>query len=180
MERYGKADERRLVNDYRYMSLTADWKNDCEVRLLSFLNGMMWYHYGDKYSGVCIEIDIDKFQDKLKKDNIKLIKHGLIKYQDGVSHVDNQNIVEFLMEKRCCWASENEYRFLFPASITEIHIFNHCISGIYLGPKIETEKVFEFIDKFNPSCEIYHMRVDKYDGRLNRYPINSAQLIECN
>ena len=62
---------RETINSYKQLSFTMDY----DSMLKGCMSNAMWYHYGDKRKGVCIEFDFDKL--KLPSKSI----HGLVKYK---------------------------------------------------------------------------------------------------
>ena len=155
----------KKILDYKYFSTCSDEDRITKLSLQSFSNAMMWYFYGDKHKGVCIEFD----QNKIKSITDKIVESRGVIYKNGVTHVDNQTILEYLMEKRECWEGENEYRFIFPNNITCIDGINDCITGLYFGADLERKKWISL--SFPENIKLYTMYVDKTDGRLNRLEV---------
>ena len=144
---------------YRYFS-TCDDSNEKGFPIKSFLNAMMWYHYGDKCNGVCIEFDKNKMVNMPEKP----IRGERVNYRNGVSHIDEQSLLEYLMEKRTCWCEENEYRFIFE-NVEFIDNIKDYITSIYLGINVKVDDVGKLI---NENIKIYKIYTDSTDGRFNR------------
>ena len=159
------------IDEYRFLSTSFE-----EIDSLGHMNGMLWYFYGDKHRGVCIELQLEQ----LKK--LNPLKEDKIKYKDGVTHIDNQNELEYLMEKRNCWQGESEYRFLFDDR-KEIPNFSKYINAIYLGANVkyikcvneELKQLLKNNDKEN--CIIYEMSFDKKDGRMNKLDARVSTMV---
>lgn len=155
------------LSNYNYLSTVYD-RNEKGMIKLSFGNGMMWHFYGDKGCGVCIEF----LKEELLKTNS--LTQGRITYRDGVSHIDTQTILEYLMEKRTCWAGENEYRFLYQEDIKSIPDIHNYISGIYFGPGVSDDDIKKGC-RYWTAINKYKVYNDNYDGRYNRLKINNNQ-----
>lgn len=148
------------IQDYKYFSTCAGERKD-KMSIRSFSNSMMWYHYGDKCRGVCIEFDLDSILAL----QVKPLKNDWINYRDGVRHIDKQPVLEYLMEKRTCWQGENEYRLIYSHTANLLQGITSCITGIHWGidlnPPITTK------------IKQYQIYVDSEDGRFNRFELKN-------
>lgn len=147
---------KREISKYKYMSCTYN----VELESYSFTNPPLWYFYADKGHGVCICFDKIKLLSK-----IKIVKDDFINYCNGVTHIDNQNVIDYLMEKRKDWGYEKEYRILVDSTFNSIPNIFECIASIYIGSEI-TEQEISLIYKDIPiSTKIFQMHTDPTDGR---------------
>ncbi len=107
-----------VLNSYRQISFTMDY----DTLIKGCMSNAMWYHYGDKYDGVCIEFDYDKIAfpensvrnkvsyNYLLSDNI-LLPQSAETVNDVEKYVrDNMDQIFFVKTKE--WEYENEYRIV--------------------------------------------------------------------
>lgn len=171
----------RTVDDYKYFSTCARQTPDGKS-FMGFANGMLWYFYAQNHSGVCIELDSNKL-DRLEK-----MHSGFVNYKDGVCHVDEQDAIDYLMEKRTCWNGENEYRYVFSADSLDISNFSQYVTAIYFGANMDwnskepIENYIKIKEKMlehgSSNCNYYRMWFDANDGRTNRIDFELALNIE--
>lgn len=154
------------INDYKYISTCAG-ENRRGMEIQSFANNMLWHYYGDKITGVCIEFDSYKLCSAPEKP----LKCGMVKYRRGVTHIDNQPILKYLMEKRPCWRGEYEYRLIYKKEVTCIKNIRSYITAIYIG--LNYEEALKELSSLNITCDIYKISIDGFDGRLNRHKIKN-------
>ncbi|MEN2753499.1 DUF2971 domain-containing protein [Capnocytophaga sputigena] len=107
-----------------------------------FLNTLMWAHYADNHSGVCIKYTFDTSITQLGSDNSSIISFFEdVKYSDDDLEKHSQmNYISlrdsfFLKGKQ--WEYENELRFLYfdmkgNGEYQQIDIPN-CIEAVYFG-----------------------------------------------
>ena len=107
----------------------------------------------------------------------KIIKYGYINYRGGVTHIDKQSLLSYLLEKRLCWQGENEYRFIFLNTAPDIVNINSCITSVYFGANLKDENLHSC--HLPANAILYKMYVDKTDGRLNRIRINNHECPRC-
>lgn len=150
------------ISQYRYLSCTH--YRGINAELLSYTNAPLWYFYANKNNGVCICFDKNKLLNK-----IDVVKDGFILYRNGVTHIDGQSAIEYLMEKRKSWEYEQEYRILANANFKEINQITGCIRAVYLGTELENSKIASLYADIPNHIEIHQLYVDPYDGRLNHH-----------
>ena len=129
---------------------------DYDSMLKGCMSNAMWYHYGDKRKGVCIEFDFDKL--KLPSKSI----HGQVKYKyllknnlilpkraatsNDVEKYVEKNIKRIFFEKTKDWKCENEYRIVCQGQ--EYLDINGAISSVYFtNCDSEYVKVVEMISE---------------------------------
>lgn len=146
------------IEKYKYISFTYS----DELELYSYTNPPLWYYYAEKGHGVCIRFDKVKLLNK-----VKAIKSDFINYRNGVTHVDDQTIEEYLMEKRKAWQYENEYRILVSAEQNCIKNILDCMAAIYMGPEVAEEDIQSIYEHIPESVDIFKVYIDKTDGRFH-------------
>ena len=129
---------------------------------------LQWSHYADGHKGYCIEYDINHTAFSL---------YGLIdvKYQDITpNHQDNtRDHAYILATKPTCWSYEQETRWLGMASDeNQLWSVDGAIQAIYLGWKMDSKRVSEFIDEFGEDFPIYKMEPVKGFYALQAKRIN--------
>ena len=108
------------LSSYKQISFTMDY----DSIIKGCMSNSMWYHYGDKRNGVCIEFDFDKLQTLmphkaksgivsykyLMKDNILLPSSA--KTISDVETFVKRNLRKIFFYKTNEWKYENEYRII--------------------------------------------------------------------
>ena len=157
---------RDTLAKYKQLCFTMNY----DSLLKGCMSNSMWYHYGDKRNGVCLEFDFNRLD--LPTNAIYgpvsykyLLKAGII-LPDEVQTINNvekyvrDNLKKIFFEKTIEWKCENEFRIMCPnESFLNI---NGAISAIY------------FTD-----CESEHVKVaEKIVG--NDFPIRYIDyMTEC-
>ena len=118
-------------------------------------NQLMWSHYANSYSGICIEYDFKRIKDLpgyiLKVDYSKerpvlsLSDIGISKInitKNDVSIVNNDfnmgNILDYLSKKNDCWKYENEWRIINVGEDEKAMFFEvPTIKSITFGHRID-------------------------------------------
>lgn len=164
---------RYSADKYKYISFVSD-----QIDIYSCSNPVMWNFYADNGNGVCIEFNREKLLKSLTP-----LRDGFITYRNGVTHIEGQENLEYLMEKRIAWNYEHEYRFIYSNQVKRIHNIIECIEGIYFGcdvPSMIIEKFASYVPLYNliekDKIKLYRMRIDDKDGRLNRYPFQGIKV----
>lgn len=164
---------RHSADNYKYISFVSD-----QIDIYSCSNPVMWNFYADNGNGVCIEFDREKFLKLLTP-----LWDGFITYRNGVTHIDHQNDLEYLTEKRIFWNYEYEYRFIYSNQVKCIHNIIECIKGIYFGcevPDMIIERFASYVPLYNlleeDKIKFNRMIISNEDGRLNRLNIYGSRL----
>lgn len=109
-----------VIASYRQISFTMNY----DTLLKGCMSNSMWYHYGDKRNGVCIEFDYDKL--KLPQTALHapisykyLLQDRLVLPNEVMSINDVEKFVQkngkkIFFEKTFDWKYENEYRIVCP------------------------------------------------------------------
>lgn len=160
-----------------------------------FLNPLMWAHYADNHSGICIKYGFSKSITQLSGNNSSVVSffQGVKYSEEDLSQYSQKNSISpkdafFLKGKP--WEYENELRFLYfdikgEGEHVQIGIKN-CIEAIYFGVRCSEkdqktikrilknkEFVKEGIDgKIIEDIEFYKMEIDKSNfGQLKAIKI---------
>lgn len=109
-----------------------------------FLNPLMWAHYADNHSGICIKYGFNGDITQLSGDNPSVVSFFQdVKYSDEdlnqYSQKDSISLKDSFFLKGKPWEYENELRFLYfdiegKDKYKQIKILN-CIEAIYFGVK---------------------------------------------
>lgn len=117
----GKKDDiKRIVSLFRFLSMTADYTQD-EVTVKGSENSLMWYMYGEKYTGACIVFNKNKLLQKIHQSGWKTklinVKYNRlspdlknISLSDLLNETDGKN--EMLCWKEDSWSQQKEKRIL--------------------------------------------------------------------
>lgn len=107
-----------------------------------FLNPLMWAHYADNHSGICIKYGFNENITQLSGENSSVVSLFLdVKYSDEdlnqYSQRDSISLKDSFFLKGKPWKYENELRFLYfdikgRDKYKQIEILN-CIEAIYFG-----------------------------------------------
>lgn len=157
------------IEKYKYISCTYD----LELELYSYTNPPLWFFYADKGSGVCICFDKTKLLYK-----INAVKSGFVNYRNGVTHINNQTIVDYLMEKRKPWEYEKEYRILVSSDYDSVSNILDCILSIYIGSEVKEEEIKLISKEIPESVNIFQMYTDSIDGRYIYFDFRNKQKLK--
>jgi hypothetical protein len=138
---------------------------------------LMWSHYSNSHTGVCIGFDLQKLYFNLLEFYPALIK---VKYSDRLLRTEyfrdtHEAISNCFRIKSKCWEYEKEIRILLMNltldSSKKIFIpFNkEAINRIYLGSTIDSEtenRIRSLCSRDLPNTKIYKMRLEKNNFRL--------------
>lgn len=140
-----KDNIKRIVSLFRFLSMTADYTQD-EVTVKGSENSLMWYMYGEKYTGACIVFNKNKLLQKIRQSGWKTklinVKYNRlspdlknISLSDLLNETDGKN--EMLYWKEDSWSQQREKRIL---CYSEVPISSLCditgtVDHIILGCK---------------------------------------------
>ena len=145
-------------------------------------NSMMWYHYADRYSGVCMEFTNFFSEDILNRDGV----FGRVSYGDypnidiinesrsNPSHIDP--LYRFFY-KANEWKQEKEYRYIVPICQRHDRYFpfdNGVLSAIYCGFRMEEytlSLLYDLATRDNDSVTVYRssLRENGFGLEFNEY-----------
>lgn len=119
------------IRDNVYIPKFRDFLSQLTVSCFSasgWDNQLMWSHYANSYSGICIEYDFSKISEfigfvypveyKTQRPNISLKDLGIggviTEPQTSIKQIepDMTSILSYLLVKNTCWEYENEWRII--------------------------------------------------------------------
>lgn len=151
-------------------------------------NQLMWSHYANSYSGICVEYDFRKINDFVGFIYPVNYTHErpTVSLQDlGVSGIDNNGkilhcdmnvntIFSYLLSKNKCWSYEDEWRIInIGEENTPTFINMPFIKSITLGINIDDEckrLLFDICKEKNIEC--YELILSKENFTLYREQID--------
>lgn len=160
---------RDILASYKQICFTMDY----DSLIKGCMSNSMWYHYGDKRNGVCIEFDADKLpltSDFLcgEVDYHYLLDAKLSLPKEALSVVDVETFInkhkhQIFFTKTKEWQYENEYRIVcqnennldVSEAITAIY-FTDCDNALVMAAeKIVGDSIqIKYIDYINESGDI--------------------------
>lgn len=154
-------------------------------------NQLMWAHYANSYSGICIEYDLTKMDDFIgfiypvnytnERPTISLKDFGIsITTTDGnvdvvQKEIDIVPIFNYLLCKNTCWEYEKEWRIInIGEKNTPISVDFPFIKSITLGLNIDDDTKRIILDICNAkNIKCYELSINLEDFSLDRV------LIDC-
>ena len=124
---------------------------------------LMWSHYGNGHSGICLELDLTSYEDKIIQ----------VEYLADLAPLENASSVDRLRYKAQHWSYEREHRLILPRD-PELKFIQASIKAVLIGSGIKTEYI-------RPLLEL--CRLMKYQrefvsfsttGEFRRLPLNDA------
>ncbi|CAH7279680.1 conserved hypothetical protein [Vibrio chagasii] len=153
-------------------------------------NLLMWTHYGDQLSGICLVFNESRLKDSFKRSGCLLhqkVTYGYPKQiskdqlvgehmgLESVAGVDFLNInisrlmTSFIFNKPKCFEYENEYRFV-ASNAGLIEYTPNSLEKIIIGSNIHSTELRDlFIEvsrTVNPSVEVFEARVTENSFRI--------------
>ena len=155
----GRCDEvwpayKDALNKFGIVSLTQ--RND---------NILMWSHYANNFSGICIGFAEDKTFEKALK-----VKYSSKRYQVDPNISLEKNAIKSLLFKNIDWKYEQEKRIVLERSNQYLCFEENEIKEIIFGPKIDSfyEEIIEMtIEKYNPAIEVKKAHINVYEYKMN-------------
>ncbi len=176
------------------IDLTSEMKKRTAIYCLSGneLNNLMWAHYANNYSGICIG-----FNSKLlEKINLYEVIYDVSRptidekiIQNRIRDEAMKYILKLMLTKSYKWKDEKEFRFLFDLDEEEItrtiileKINIICINEIIIGPRISIDDLKELksiLEKpIFSHIEVYGLEFfDNTSYELKKYQILLNDLI---
>ena len=152
------------LRDKAYLPRLKDFLSRVTISCFSvsgWRNPLMWSHYANAYSGICVEYDFSKITDfvgfikevkysttrpkislkDLGIDGLKLVPQGdknAVELREGEPHTEN--IMQYMLVKDTCWQYEQEWRILNIENqpYTPTYINLPFIKSITFGPRIDS------------------------------------------
>lgn len=150
-------------------STASDIPNDPRIQISNML---LWSHYGDGFSGFCLQFDIKKLKSSLIKLNPEFnFAWAAIEYVEKPYEVDifsnlGKSALEFFKGLQCKheqWNYECEIRILSTGKGL-MKFSSDALERIYIGGKISEEnqlKLTELRRVFFPNAELFKASVNK-------------------
>lgn len=141
-----------------------------------FLNTLMWGHYTNNHTGVCIKYRITPDMLERYNDEKRTLILGDVRYRRQKAMSDYITLDNALLAKSDSWIKENETRLIFYTENAKdlkysngkkrnyVPLEGFEIEEIYLGYKIKDEFKKAIIDAVaGKHIMLYKMRFDMYD-----------------
>lgn len=135
-------------------------------------NILLWSHYANKHTGICLGINTYKLLTSLKCDG------AMVKYEDypiivpfdedDEDEVKN-NIKPMFLSKAEFWKYEAEYRFSIFEFVERNQYFGNCIESLILGSEISAKNrayAIMICNAINPDIEIYEAKKIDFTFKL--------------
>lgn len=188
------------VKDNLYVSELQKFLSTLTVSCFSasgWNNQLMWSHYANSYSGICVEYDftqIDKFIGFIYPVTYTVERPTLTLQDLGIKGIDLNNrnkivkgdcnitqILSYLLCKNTCWNYESEWRIINIGEANQPKFIDMpFIKSITFGPhldKICKRLLMELCQKNGIPC--YDLKISKEKYELDRALIVQNDL-ECN
>lgn len=177
-----------IKNDI-YLNCFNDFLSQLTISCFSssgWNNQLMWAHYANSYSGICIEYDLTKMDDFIgfiypvnytnERPTISLKDFGIsITTTDGnidvvQKEIDIVPVFNYLLCKNTCWGYEKEWRIInIGEKNTPISIDFPFIKSITLGLNIDDDTKRIILDICNAkNIECYELSINLEDFSLDR------------
>lgn len=178
------------AKDQIYIPFLKDFLSKLTVTCFSasgWDNQLMWSHYANSYSGICVEYDFGKMNDfigfmyPVKYSNIRptvsLKDLGLSSFKKDESgnlitdDVDIKSIFSYLLSKNKCWSYEEEWRIINTGEepYTPIFINAPFVKSITLGLELDDmcrQLLWDVCQELNIEC--YQLIINSGDYTLKR------------
>lgn len=150
-------------------------------------NQLMWAHYANSYSGICVEYDFEKMNDFIgfmypveyskERPTVSLKDLGIDKLEtdeDGTlitSEIDICAILSYLLVKNKCWEYEEEWRIINTSEhpYTPMFINVPFIKSITMGPNLDDmckQLLWDVCQENKIDC--YQLVINPNDYKLGR------------
>lgn len=187
------------VRDDTYLPFLKDFLSKLTVTCFSasgWNNQLMWSHYADSYSGICVEYDFEKmdkfigFMAPVKyssvRPTISLKDLGLSEFkkdEDGkliTEDVDINAIFTALLAKNKCWSYEEEWRIINVEGkpYTPIFVEAPFVKSITLGLDIDDmckQLLWDVCQERNIEC--YQLSINSNDYNLTRELLTAEDFV---
>lgn len=126
-------------------------------------NELMWAHYADNYSGICVAYRTDHLVDALP-DGVSLVRMSYDERLPRVAGDRESDVRAIFSQKKGTWAYEREWRVLGP--VGRVNMSQDCVTHVYLGTLITPTQTKRILDRFRGSnISVSRMEVDGYQHR---------------
>ncbi len=187
------------IRDTKYIPLFKHFLSTINVSCFSVSgwdNALMWSHYANSYSGICVEYDFSDVSQittilksvkySKKRPTIALKDFGVAsvnkseqgEYQFVQCDFNLFNIIDYLCVKDTVWEYEKEWRFICPVSEPNKHNFIEIpkIKSITFGVNVDPLCKQLLLDVCNEgNIECYELKLGESDFKIDRVKIDSSQ-----
>lgn len=178
------------VRDQTYFPAIKDFLSKLTVVCFSasgWDNQLMWAHYANSYSGICVEYDFEKMNDFIgfmhpveyskERPTVSLKDLGIDKLEtdeDGTlitPEIDMCAILSYLLVKNKCWEYEEEWRIINTSEhpYTPMFINVPFIKSITMGPNLDDmckQLLWDVCQENRIDC--YQLVINPNDYQLER------------
>jgi hypothetical protein len=166
---------RRLRETERYRAIRTEIReNKAQIGICSFSevhdHELMWAHYADQFSGICIGYNFSKLLSHLPGD-VSFVrmyyneKVPLVRQRDA----DPSDLARMILSyKNHRWLYEREWR-MFARLGKARYCDTSCVTRVYLGSRITTDHRVQITERMNKiKIPIHEMSIDKYSLTFER------------
>lgn len=157
-------DSKPLERSLRFWS--AIEKEINRYRLCSFSGNpnslLMWSHYSNRHSGICIELDLSAYKELIEK----------VVYVDDLSDMNSSSAKDQLKYKLRHWEYEDEYRVILSKD-TSLKYIKADIKTVLIGASIKgefTRPLFELCRLMKYPKEFFSFSTK---GTPSRFPLKT-------
>jgi len=185
------------MQDSKYIPILRAFLSRITVSCFSasgWNNQLMWSHYANSYTGICVEYDFEKIEDFIGfahpvsyttvRPTLSMADLGIaavdLKSKDRLvkEDVDVERIISYLCCKNKCWQYEDEWRIInIGEENTPQFIKLPCVKSITFGPNVDSlckRLLLEVCKSKGISC--YDLRLNHENYGVERIPItNNAE-----
>lgn len=136
-------------------------------------NILLWSHYGNKHTGICIGLDTYKFLKKypeLQYDYVKYIDYPVIEPFNYYDHILAREAAKImLLTKAPFWDYEVEYRFIELEAKNRDKNISDLIESITFGMKIlplDRDYALNACKAMNPNISVFEARAVPFSYEL--------------
>lgn len=158
-------------------------------------NQLMWAHYANSYSGICVEYDFTRINEfngfifpveyTKKRPSVSLQDLGIAGFSYGDTEkpiisceINISRVFSYLLSKNTCWQYEEEWRIInIGTANTPLFIDLPYVKSITLGINLDNQcrrLILEVCKERNISC--YQLIIDKESFQLHREEISVDDL----
>lgn len=187
------------VRDEIYLPFLKDFLSKLTISCFSasgWDNHLMWAHYANSYSGICVEYDFEKMNKFIgfvypveysnERPTITLKDLGICKLEkdkNGIFKTDETNmsaIISYLLAKNKCWEYEKEWRIINTCEqpYTPMFIDIPFIKSITLGLNLDDMcklLIWDVCQKNNVDC--YQLVINPCDYNLSREKMTAESFL---
>lgn len=159
-----------LLNDEAYIESSREFL----AKLIPFSvccfsekddNLLMWSHYSDKHTGVCLIYDLE-----VNEEFWRILSPVNYSQYFPIANTIEEAAVECLLTKSLGWAYENEWRLLYLGDKGAMPISRNSLKGVIFGCKTDLKEAMEIINLCKASgyegLSFYQMQKDRQEFKL--------------